>query len=117
MVPQIFYSLDQSFQVEVDDALDGIEIQLVEGNDVIKAVQKLWSKLLTQALLNDAAGIILVLLVHRQSAFYACRSKADTSAEIFQLAGSCIRGHDDDGVAEVDESAVAIGKSAFVEYL
>ena len=117
MESQVFYSLDQSFQVEVDDALDGIEIQLVEGDDVIETVQKLWSKLLAQTLLDDAAGILLVFLIHRQSAFYTCRSKADASAEIFQLAGSCIRGHDDDGVAEVDESAVAIGKSAFVEYL
>ena len=48
---------------------------------------------------------------------YACRSKADASAEIFQLAGSCVRGHDDDGVAEVDESADAIGEPSFVEYL
>ena len=117
MESQVFYSLDQSFQVKVDDALDGIEIQLVEGDDVIETVQELWSKLLAQTLLDDAAGILLVFLIHRQSAFYTCRSKADASAEIFQLAGSCIRGHDDDGVAEVDESAVAIGKSAFVEYL
>ena len=115
--PKSSYSLDQSFQVEVDDALDGIEIQLVEGDDVVETVQKLWSKLLAQTLLDDAAGILLVFLIHRQSAFYTCRSKADASAEIFQLAGSCVRGHDDDGVAEVDESAVAIGKSAFVEYL
>lgn len=60
MESQVFYSLDQSFQVEVDDALDGIEIQLVEGDDVIEAVQELWSKLLAQTLLDDAAGILLV---------------------------------------------------------
>ena len=59
MESQFFYSLDQSFQVEVDDALDGIEIQLVEGDDVVETVQELWSKLLAEALLNDAAGICL----------------------------------------------------------
>jgi ATP-dependent Clp protease ATP-binding subunit ClpC len=83
MESQVFYSLDQSFQVEVDDALDGIEIQLVEGDDVIETVQELWSKLLAQTLLDDAAGILLVFLIHRQSAFYTCRSKANS--KIFNL--------------------------------
>ena len=41
MESQVFYSLDQSFQVEVDDTFDGIEIQLVEGDDVVETVQKL----------------------------------------------------------------------------
>ena len=65
MESQVFYSLDQSFQVKVDDALDGIEIQLVKGDDVVETVQELWSKLLAQTLLDDAAGILFVFLIHR----------------------------------------------------
>ncbi len=64
------------------------------------------------ALLNDAASIFLILFVdrHTVTADSACIETYAT-AEFLELSGSGVRGHDDDGVLEVDKSAVAVGQS------
>ncbi len=43
------------------------QIELVEGDNLIETVQKFWSKLLGQMLLNDATSILLILFVDRHS--------------------------------------------------
>ena len=38
-------------------------------------------------------------------------------AEILQLTCSCIRGHDNDGIAEIHHSAVAVCHTTLIKYL
>ena len=59
--------------------------------------------------------MLAVLLVHGQSD--AAGGESHTSAEVLQLSGAGVAGHDDDRVAEVHEAPVAIGESALVEHL
>ena len=71
-------------QFDVDDALDGVEVELVEGDDFVEAVEELRGELSAEALLDDGAGVFLVFLVEPAIAW----SESDTTTELFQLTGA-----------------------------
>ena len=115
MITKIFHSLVEASQFDIDDFLYGVEVELVEGDYLVETVEELWRELLGETLLDNAASIFLVLLVHRQSC--AASVESHSAAELLQLSCSGITGHYDYRVAEVDETTVAIGQTTFVEHL
>ena len=60
--------------------------------------------------------MLLVLLVEGE-AVAASGTEADAAAEVLQLSGTGVGGHNNDGVAEVHESAVTIGEATLVKHL
>ena len=115
MIPEVFHSLVEASQFDIDDFLYGVEVELVKGDYLVQAVEELWRELLGETLLDDAASIFLVLLVHRQSC--AASVESHSAAELLQLSCSGVAGHYDYRVAEVDKTTVAIGQTTFVEHL
>ena len=59
--------------------------------------------------------MFLVLFIEHQSRRVGVKSHA--ASEFLQLARTGIRGHDDDGIAEVHETTVAICQTTFVQHL
>ena len=116
VVTHVLHTAHQFAELDVDNLLDGLHVELVEGDDLVETVEELRGKLLAQALLDDRAGMLLVALVDAQSE-RACGVESHAAAKLLQLAGTGIRGHDDHGVAEVNQPAVAIGKAALVKHL
>ena len=116
VIAHVLYPLEEPFELDVDDALDGVEVELVEGDDFVEAVEELRGELSAKALLDDGAGVFLVFLVEHATEL-SSGVEADAASELFELSGAGVGGHDDDGVAEVDESPVAVGQSSFVEHL
>ena len=55
VVPHVLHTLEERLQFNIDDLLDGIEAQLVEGDDLVETIQELRRELLAQALLYNAA--------------------------------------------------------------
>ena len=115
MIAQRLHSLVESAQFDVDDFLYGVEVELVEGDNLVQTVEELRRELLRETLLDDAACIFLVFLVHGKTC--AASVEAHTAAELLQLACSCVAGHYDYRVAEVDKTTVAIGETTLVEHL
>ena len=66
MIAHLFNALIETLQLYVDDLLDGLQIELVEGDDLIETVQELRRELLRECLLNDVTSVLLVLLVQCQ---------------------------------------------------
>ena len=67
MVAYLLDALIESLQFDVDDLLDGVEVELIEGDDLVKTVQELWRELLRQRLLHDGTCVLLILFVEHQS--------------------------------------------------
>ena len=110
MHAEVFNALVQASEFYADDLEDGIEFQLVESDDFVNAVEELRRELLVEGLLNDGARNFLVILVG-----HGC--KTDTSAKLFQLAGTHIAGHDDDCIAEVYGAPLRVGQTTIVHHL
>ena len=66
-VTLFFHTFYQLLQLQVHYALDGIDVELVEGDNLVETVQKLWGKLLGKALLNHASCVFLVLLADKRT--------------------------------------------------
>ena len=118
-VDVITYLLDalvESLQLYIDNALDGIQIQLVEGDNLVQSVQELRRELLRECLLHNVACILLVLVALHQSGL---RRSAETYAmpKVLQLSCSGIRCHDNHRVAEIHQSSVTIRHASLVQYL
>ena len=67
MITYLFYAVVQSLQLYIYNALNGIQIKLVEGDNLIQSVQELRRELLRQSLLHNVARVLLVLVVKHQS--------------------------------------------------
>ena len=91
--------------------MDRFLIQLIEHNDVVHTVQKLRSKCLVQCFLDNAAGEVLIWLAS------SLRTETDTTAEVFQLACTDIRRHDQNCILKVDPSAKTVSQTTFVQDL
>ena len=116
VIANLFDAIVESLQFHVDDPLDSLQIELVEGDDFVETVQELRRELLRERFLHDVARMLLVFLVQSQCRAVAS-TEAYTSSEILQLTRSCIRSHDNHGVAEIHESAVTVSQSSFIEHL
>ena len=46
LIAYLLYALVEPLQLHVDDALDGIKVELVEGDNLVEAVQELRRELL-----------------------------------------------------------------------
>ena len=57
VVAQGLHAGEESAQLDIDDALDGFHVELVEGDNLVETVEELWGELLAQALLDDGAGM------------------------------------------------------------
>ena len=66
-VAQLADPLVQALEFDIDNLLDGVEVQLVEGDDLVQTVEELRRELLAQTLLYDGPSILLVLLVAREA--------------------------------------------------
>ena len=110
-IAHFLHTLYDGFKLDVHDTFDGFQVQLVEIDNVIQTVQEFRSELFVQRLLDDFAAVLLV----------GCRrvraAEPDALAEIFQLARSAVRCHDDDRVLEIHRRAVAVRQSSFVHHL
>ena len=67
MIAKIFHPFEQTFQFNIDNALDGSKVELVEGDNLVETVEELGRELARKTFLNDAARIFLVFFVHGQS--------------------------------------------------
>ena len=67
MITYLFYAVVQSLQLYIYDALNGIQIKLIEGDNLIQTVQELRRELLRQSLLYNVARVLLILVVKHQS--------------------------------------------------
>ena len=90
VVPEFLYTLEQTAQFDVDNQLDGSEVELVEGDDFVQTVQKFGCKLLAQAFLYDGTSTLLVLFVVRKSVDIRC-CEAYALSKFLQLACTRIR--------------------------
>lgn len=79
-----FEAVEEAAQFDVDDLLDGRQVELVEGDYFVESVEKLGRELAAEALLDDGAGILLVFLVGTDA--YATGIEAYAAAELLELA-------------------------------
>ena len=89
LIADLFNTLIETLQFDIDDLLDGIEVELVEGDDLIQTVQELRRELLRQRLLHDTTCMFLILLVQHQ-ACTASSTETYTATEVLQLACTSI---------------------------
>ena len=66
--------------------------------------------------MHNLTGVLLVLLVKGETVAALC-AEADAASEVLQLACAGVGGHDDDRVAEIDETSVAVSQPSFVKHL
>ena len=60
--------------------------------------------------------MFLVLFIEGEPCI-ARSAETDTPSEVLQLTGTCIRGHDNDGIAEIHKASVTVSESSFIEHL
>ena len=65
-VSHIADALIESFEFHVDNLLDGFEIQLVEGDNLVESVQEFWRELLRECFLHYLSCVFLILFVEHQ---------------------------------------------------
>jgi len=53
VVAQVLDALVESAQLDVDDLLDGLQVELVEGDDFVETVEELGRELFAQTILDD----------------------------------------------------------------
>ena len=82
-ITHIVDALDERTEFQVNDSLDGIDVELVEGDNLVKAIQKFRCKLLAQTLLYHIAGVFLIRIRHGGNITYTARLEADTFSELF----------------------------------
>ena len=99
-------------ELDVDDAVDGLFFKRIEHDHVVHAVEELGGEGALEGLTDDATRIIAVDLRAR-----GLGMEPDATAEVLQLAGADVGGHDQDRVFEVDLPAEAVGQATFVEHL
>ena len=72
--------------------------------------------MLRECFLHNLTGMLLILFVQCQSGI-GRSAEADATTEVLELACTGIGSHDDDRIAEVNETSVAISQPTFVQYL
>ena len=110
------HTLEQALEFNVDNLFDSLEVELVEGDNLVQTVEKLWCELLAKTLLNDSTSTLLVAFILWKSVQIG-RFEAHTLSKFFQLTCTRIWCHDDYRVAEVYQTTVAISQSTFIKYL
>ena len=99
----------EPFELDVDDAEYRLLVELVECNDVVDTVQEFGRECLVERFLNNRPGEFFVA--------YRAGVESDAASEIFELTGSHVGGHDDDGILKVDFATHAVGNMTFVHDL
>ena len=67
VITYLLYTVVQTLQLYVDNALNSVEIQLVEGNNLVQTIQELRRELLRKCLLHNVACVLLILIVKHKS--------------------------------------------------
>src|SRR6476661_199333 len=111
LVAQGLHPAQQLAEADVDNAVDVLFLKRVEDDDVIQSVQKFGREGLPQGVGDGALGQLVHVFLPGLGA------KANTSAEVGQVTCPDVRGHDNDGIAEVHLAAQAVGQDAVVEHL
>ena len=93
---------------QVDHLHDLALGELVEDDDLVDAVQELRAEVRLERV-HDL--VLHALVAHRLVGL----GEADVG--LAQVLGAQVRGHDDDGVAEVDRAALAVGETALLQDL
>src|SRR6184192_4021445 len=94
-------SRENPFDLDLHDALHLVASNLVEDDDLVDAVDELWPEaLFAQAWTYSTLQLFLVQAVI-----------------LLEPATTNVAGHDDDGVLEIDGTALTIGETTVVEQL
>ncbi len=83
---------------------------MLEHDDVIDTVEELGRECFVECLADDG-------LLGCRLGLGVAGGEAYAGAEILELAGTDVGGHDDYGVLEVDAASHAVGEAAFVKHL
>src|SRR5437588_7528354 len=89
----------QAFELNLDDVADLLARELVEDDYVVNAVQELRLEVLAQDLCDGLAHLLLVV------------------AHLLNLPRAEVRGHNQDGVLEVNRAPLRVGEPSVVENL
>ena len=84
----------ESLELDADDLEDGVEFELVEGDDFVDSVEELGRELLVEGFLDDGSADFLVV--------FACHGRESyATAELLELPCAHVAGNYDDGVAKI----------------
>ena len=78
-VSEVLHPLVQSFQLDVDDAYQRVDVELVERDDFIQTVDELGRERFVECLRDDSLRVLLVVRT-------VLRGESDASAELLELA-------------------------------
>ena len=92
---------------------DLIGLQAAEYQNIVNTVDKFR----TEILLHRVQRTRLQLLILRRSTLLALLSGGKTHGRRLGCPGPQVRGHNDDGVAEIHRAALTVGQSAVIQHL